>query len=160
MSFLQTANTIIPPKRQEGSTITTDHQHLTRQRDLKMTAVCWKVTACALHIHWSFLAWRSAMIMAARRGNSLDGWSCFNLRVADLCDLVRRCPSPGDWRDSPQARRITGSAARHWCSGERWGEKDETGSSLWKLRYKRKISSSREMQDTLETEVRRAGKAA
>lgn len=44
---------------------------------------------------WAFLAWRSAMIMAAQRGNSLDGWSCFNLRMADLCDLVRRCPRSG-----------------------------------------------------------------
>lgn len=29
------------------------------------------------------------MIMAARRGNSLGGWSHFNLRVMDLCNLVR-----------------------------------------------------------------------
>lgn len=126
MSFLQTANAIIPPKRQEGNTITTNHQHLTRQSDLKMTAVCWKVRARTLHIHWSFLAWRSAMIMAARRGNSLDGWSCFNLRVADPCDLVRRCPGSGWLTRLPTGtahggERSTPLMQRRAVGRERWG---------------------------------------
>ncbi len=54
---------------------------------------------------------------------------------------------PGDWRDSPQARHIAGSATRYWCSWERWKEKNETGSWILGLRYKGERNSSREMQE-------------
>lgn len=50
----------------------------------------WKWQQAAGRSPRTHLARRSAMIMAARRGNSLGGWSHFNLRVMDLCNLVRR----------------------------------------------------------------------
>lgn len=109
------------PITEKGDHQPTKNRHLTRKRDPKMTAVGWKVTVCALHIHLSFLAWRSAMIMAARRGNWLDGWSCFNLRVVDLCDLVRRCPRSGWLTRLPtgmahsRERDSVPSCSRDWC---------------------------------------------
>lgn len=76
-------------------------------------------------------------------GKCLDGWSFFNLRKANLYDLVRRCP-----RSRWLTRLPTGLA--HSRKQNRWEEKDETG-SLWtlmaELDTRRVFSGCREMRD-------------
>ena len=95
------------------------------------------------------------MIMAARRGKSLDGWSRFNLKMADLCDLVRRCPTSGwltrfptgaahSWGHESPFMQWRGVAGKWWAWGAHFSGSDTRGNEVAAERGR--IKSSREHQ--------------